>query len=226
MARRAVARWDDDAVTASTTRRYRGLSPEERRADRRVRLLAAGLELYGTVGYAGASVERLCEAAGLSTRQFYDEFANRDELLLALYADVNDRAGKAVADAVTAALADDADARALLGRALAAYVATTATDPRWAQIAYVTVVGVNARIEEHREARRAAWAGMLCELGEQLAEKGKIPGQDLRLTMRAFIGAVNELVHDWCRADPRPPMHDVTDTLTHLLHSAVTTPRA
>ena len=211
-------------MTASTTRRYRGLSPEQRKADRRGRLLAAGLELYGTAGYAAASVERLCEAAGLSTRQFYDEFANRDELLLALYDDVNDRAGEAVGNAVAEALADDADVRAMLGRALAAYVATTATDPRWAQIAYVTIVGVNARIEEHREARRAAWADMLCTLAAQLAERGKIPEQDYRLTMRAFIGAVNELVHDWCRTDPRPPMRDVTDTLTHILHSAVTTP--
>jgi AcrR family transcriptional regulator len=211
-------------VTTAATRRYRGLTADERKADRRARLLAAGLERYGTAGYAGASVERICATAGLSTRQFYDEFGNRDELLVALYDDVNDRAGAAVAAAIEAATADGADLRRLLDRGLAAYVATTAADPRWAQVAYVTIVGVNAEIEAHREARRAAWADLLAGLAADLADRGLVPARDYRLTMRAFIGAVNELVQDWCRTEPRPPMGEVTGTLAHLLHSAVTAP--
>src|SRR6266536_445680 len=47
-------------------RRYRGRLPDERRAERRRRLLGAGLELFGTVGYHGTSIERLCAQAGVN----------------------------------------------------------------------------------------------------------------------------------------------------------------
>ena len=47
-------------------RGYGGRSAAERRAERRERLLAAGLELFGTRGYAATSIERLCAAASVS----------------------------------------------------------------------------------------------------------------------------------------------------------------
>src|SRR5919198_3030469 len=64
-------------------RRYRGRLPGERRAERRRRLLDAGLELFGTVGYRGTSIERLCAQAGVTTRHFYQEFPGREALLAA-----------------------------------------------------------------------------------------------------------------------------------------------
>ncbi|MQA12822.1 MAG: TetR family transcriptional regulator [Pseudonocardiaceae bacterium] len=58
-------------------RHYGGRSAQQRRSDRRARLLVAALDLIGTQGYAAATVEALCGAARVSTRTFYEEFGGR-----------------------------------------------------------------------------------------------------------------------------------------------------
>ena len=211
-------------MTGASSRRYRGRSADERRADRRERLLQAGLELYGTAGYQAASVERLCEVAGLSTRQFYEEFPNRNELLLELFDRVQTQASAAVEAAWWQAHEDGADLRELLRRCTEAYVAAIGTDPRWARVAYVTVVGVTPDIEEHRQARRTAWARLLRQLAEDEAQRGRIPRRDFRLIMRGHVGSFNELVHVWCTQETERPITEIVDTLVHLLHSSLTAP--
>ena len=110
---------------------YGGRSESERRADRRARLLEAGLALFGTEGWAGTSIERLCTTAGVATRSFYEEHSGREQLLLAVYDEVLAGAAQAVIHAVEAA-GDDERARAHAG--VAAYVGHLTEDPRRAQV--------------------------------------------------------------------------------------------
>jgi AcrR family transcriptional regulator len=72
-----------DAMTME--RPYAGLLADERKKVRRESLIAAGLELLGTQGAAATSVRAVCRQAGLSSRYFYESFANLDELLVAVF---------------------------------------------------------------------------------------------------------------------------------------------
>ena len=79
------------------TGRYGGKTAAERQADRRRRFLDAALELFGNdPGYRATTVAALSEAAGLSTRQFYEEFRTLEDVLAALHLQVNDWAQEAV----------------------------------------------------------------------------------------------------------------------------------
>jgi len=69
----------------STTRSYRGQSQEQRRAERRGRLIAGAIAVYGERGYHQATVKAVCEAAGLTERYFYESFANSEALLIDSY---------------------------------------------------------------------------------------------------------------------------------------------
>lgn len=64
---------------------YAGRSPEDRREERRARLLAAGLELIGEEGVAAVSVRGICSRAGLTPRYFYEEFGTADALARQLF---------------------------------------------------------------------------------------------------------------------------------------------
>jgi AcrR family transcriptional regulator len=64
-------------------RPYRGVSAEERRTERRTRLIDACLEVVGTEGVAGTTVDRVCASAGLTKRYFYESFGDLETLLLA-----------------------------------------------------------------------------------------------------------------------------------------------
>ncbi|MEU8804507.1 TetR/AcrR family transcriptional regulator [Spirillospora sp. NPDC048819] len=204
-------------------RSYGGRTAEERRAERRGRLLAAGLELFGTRGYAATSIERLCATASVSTRNFYEEFSGREELLAALHRDINERAAQALAAAY--AEAADADLPARVERAVRAFVTVTASDPRWARIAFVEVIGVSAGLERHRLSWRARWEESLVAMAREAVERGEAIDRDYRLTMIAVIGAVNNLVHHWSARDQDIPLDDITAELAHLILAAVTMPR-
>src|SRR5690606_38608059 len=189
-------------------RSYGGRSAEERRADRRGRLLAAGLELFGTRGYSATSIEKLCATASVSTRNFYEEFSGREELLVALHSDINERASAVLA----AAYAEEPDAglATRVERAVRAFVTVTASDPRWARVAFVEVIGVSAGLERHRLRWRSRWEDALVGMAREAVERGEAVDRDYRLTMIALIGAVNNLVHHWSARGQDIPLDDIT----------------
>ena len=97
------------------TRPYRGVSHEDRIAERREALIATGLDSLHEDGLSGVSVRSICARARLSPRYFYESFADLDALLLALIDSVAAEvaaasvraigtAGPALADQVRAAV--------------------------------------------------------------------------------------------------------------------------
>ncbi|MFJ9845445.1 TetR/AcrR family transcriptional regulator [Kitasatospora sp. NPDC101155] len=61
--------------------------PPRRRVHTRARLLAAASELFLTVGFGRTSIEDVCAAAGYTRGAFYSNFADKEDLLLALFDD-------------------------------------------------------------------------------------------------------------------------------------------
>ena len=80
--------------------RWAGVPAEERAAERRAQLIDAGFDLLGTEGDAGTTVRAVCQRARLNPRYFYESFADRDELLVAVYDHVVAELGETVAAAV------------------------------------------------------------------------------------------------------------------------------
>ena len=64
---------------------WRGQTMDDRSAERRKQLIDVCLDLLGTGGAASATLRAVCRAAKLSPRYFYENFSNREELLIATY---------------------------------------------------------------------------------------------------------------------------------------------
>jgi AcrR family transcriptional regulator len=188
---------------ARPTRVYRGRSNLERREDRRERLLAAGLDLFGTAGYAATSIEGICAAAGVTARHFYEHFASREALLRAIYDGVIGDTQRAVLRALTQAT--DAEARVTAG--VGAFVRAYLEDPRRARIACIEVIGVSADFERHRRSVIHAFASVIEAQAEALAAAGSLASQrNYELAGIAMAGAVNELMSDWIIRRDKPPI--------------------
>ena len=98
-----------------------------RAAERRVQLVRAGYALLGGEGAAATTMRAVCREAGLSLRYFYENFADREALLIEIY----DQTAHGLVDAVTTRLADAPDDET--ARARAAFDAAAqyfADDPR------------------------------------------------------------------------------------------------
>jgi AcrR family transcriptional regulator len=176
-------------------RRYAQQTADQRRAERRSRLVEAAVAAFGTRGYFATSIEQLCSDAGISTRNFYDEFASREELLAALHDLLNSRAMAAVVDALAAVDGLSVEDRALAG--VRAYFDVMTSDFRWARIAVVESVGVSPAMEAHRNQALATFADLIEGEADRLAAAGVIPRRDHSLTAIALVGAINGLINQW-----------------------------
>jgi AcrR family transcriptional regulator len=208
--------------TRAPRRHYGGRSDAQRRAERHERLMDAGLELFGSEGYAGTSIERLCATASVSTRNFYEEFAGREALLIALHERITQQA---LQNATIALAGHEQDPlRVRIDRMVRAYITTTSGDPKWTRLAYVEVVGVSAAVEQHRLMWRERIVKFLVEEADRAAKRGEAEARDFHLTAVAFIGAVNELVYYWSMHNRSTPLDDLCDELTRLAVAAITGP--
>jgi len=195
---------------------YRDKTASERRADRRARLLATALDGFGTNGYRATSIEQLCADAGISTRNFYEEFKSREELLLALHDELNARALEAVVRALAGIDPSDLEARARAG--VRAYFDVMTSDRRWARIALVESVGVSPTAEAHRRAAIDRFAQLIRAEVTRLAEEGLLPRRDYGLISVALVGAINGLINTWTAdSDWQSRLDDVVDTAARLI---------
>ncbi|GGW27932.1 TetR/AcrR family transcriptional regulator [Streptomyces xantholiticus] len=198
------------------TGRYGGRSAEERRAERRRRFLDAGLQLFGDApGYRATTVAALSEAAGLSTRQFYEEFRTLEDVLAALHLEVNDWAEEAALAALAqAAHLPVAERAAAVFRA---YAANVTGDPRRIRISFLEIIGVSSQMERQRLARRARWVDFICAEAARAVERGEAEPRDYRVAAAAFIGSVNGLLHDWTVGWVDATLDDLVDELVRML---------
>lgn len=178
-----------------TARRYAGQSAAERDARRRERLLAAGLELFGTVGYAATSVERLCATAKVSTRHFYLLYTNKEAAFLDVYDEISRRCLEAALVELTPT--GDEPVRDRLPAAVVAYLGPTVEDMRAARIAFVEVMGVSPQVEERRLSRREALVDLVVTEGAAAVERGETVGRDFRFATLALTGGANAIIYDW-----------------------------
>lgn len=205
-----------------TGQRYGGRTADERRAERRERLLDAGLELFGTRGYAQTSIEALCAATRLNPRYFYESFPTREALLQAVY----DRHMQHLATTVLAALEDaPLEPREVVGAGLRAFVETQLADRRNARITYLEIVGVSLELERHRREVLRSFARLVEAQADRLAAAGAIPGGDHWLTAIALGGAVDGLLTDCFTTTDDPDVDAIVATLVDLFVAAFTAPR-
>jgi AcrR family transcriptional regulator len=188
-----------------------GLTPEQRRQQRRQALLDAGLELFGTKGYHSTTVEEVCRTAYVSTRNFYEEFDNREALLWSLVYEI-------MGDAYDALRHPAADGGPSSLRArVAGLVHAFVDDPRRARLAFVECRGASL-VQEYR--RRAAQQAFAQLVGEILTERDAYPPVSVasRETFAlAVVGAVDLVLSDWVLQSERGPVPELIDSLTDVV---------
>lgn len=195
---------DADARAASTGS-YGGLTAQQRRDRRREQLLAAGLEIFGTAGYARTSVKSICAQAGLTERYFYESFKRREDLLFAVYemvatelqAEVFGAAEAAGRSVPRDATEDDelAVLTAQIRAGMSTFFKTLTDDLRRARVLSFEVVGVNQALELRRRQTIHAFADFLVDL--DVATGTPENSLDRRLLALSLVGGVNELLIEW-----------------------------
>jgi AcrR family transcriptional regulator len=204
------------ASPAQAPRLYRGLTASERRAQRRERLLQAGLELFGTQGYANTSIRAVSAAATVNSRHFYESFSDREDLLYHVYERIVHEILMASVDAT--AKADTIEGKAQAG--LRAGWTIVTEDPRKARIVTREIVGVSDRLDRLRRDIRHALADLTARNALSIAGSGIRYRLDPVLTARTLIGGVVEVLADWVNGDVDVAVEEIVEHFTRLFTAA------
>jgi AcrR family transcriptional regulator len=195
---------------------YAGKSGQERQAVRREQLVEAGLEVFGTTGYAGSSVKAICDQAGLTERYFYESFKSRDGLLFAVYESV---ATEVIAEAFAASERAEPTVEDRTRAGIGAFFTLLTNDRRKARVLSFEVVGVNDQLERRRRETIHTFAEYLAQTGLEMYEGDGPPSMDPMLTALSMVGATNELLIEWVLGNIDSPIETVIEHCTQMIVS-------
>jgi AcrR family transcriptional regulator len=169
------------------------VSAEQRRSQRRERLIEAALDVIGSEGLAGLTMTAVCLRARLTERYFYESFRDRDELLSAVFDACVLEMDAALFRAIDAAAPD------LLERcraAAGAMVAVLADDPRKARL-HAEAVGSGVLRERRGDATRAHADLLAAQIRELRARELPLDDGPLRLATLILMAGIGEAILSW-----------------------------
>jgi AcrR family transcriptional regulator len=201
------------AAAEPTRRRYRGLTPETRREQRRVRLIDAGVEAFGERGFYRTTVREVCQLAGLTERYFYESFEHLEALFVAVYDAINEELKHATLEALERAPRDTVK---LAEAALRVYLSFIRDDPRRARI--MLVDSVSTGLVALGSAGRAArdFTGIVRTWIHALYPAVPRGTVSIDLLAAGLIGANIHIASHWVRENFQTPLEEVLQTLVAI----------
>lgn len=201
-----------EQIAKAAGRRYRGVSNEIRKAERRLKLIEAGIRVFGSTGYHAATVKGLCQEAGLTERYFYENFSNAEALFTACYLHITDN----LRDRLQAVLLSvDAENLELATRTgLHVFFSQFKESPQAARILLVEVLTVNRHLEELSLKTLYSFVDMLETLAKPLIEQrqdAQDEGLDSTLLASGLVGSVLYMAARWSMDGCRKPVEAVVE---------------
>jgi AcrR family transcriptional regulator len=195
------------------SRIYGGVKANLREEERRKKLIEAGLEAFGTRGYAKTNIKMICGIAGLTERYFYESFRHKEDLLCAVYRELIDEGQR---DAMAALKDSEGFPLETALRALRMFYKRFQQDPRKAQIQLFEILGVSQNIDREYQNAMRLLADMvrlfLCKvfphIHEEILNRSMIP--------TGLAGSIIMIAHEWVLGGFVTPVDDIISQCTDL----------
>ncbi|AHH18408.1 TetR/AcrR family transcriptional regulator [Nocardia nova] len=179
---------------SSPGRLYGGATAEQRIAERRRKLVEAGVTLFGSHESGSVRVKDVAAEAGLTERYFYESFSD----LGALFDVVLERVLAEIEAQVDAALVDAPDdTPARISIALRTVVESLATDANKTQILLVEGFGKGGRVDPQRHELNDRWMADFLRWSGPDRQPFRGGAVEARMKALALSGAATELMISW-----------------------------
>ncbi|MBD3647382.1 MAG: TetR/AcrR family transcriptional regulator [Pseudomonadales bacterium] len=180
-------------------RSYRGIDAEDRQQKRREALIQAGFELFGSRGYRATSVKLVCDHVGLTERYFYESFANREALLLAVYAELGTELEARLIQAIEQ---EDTASHERLEQVLSSFFQYIQEDKRRGRIMFLEIVGVSQQVDRNYQSVVRDQAASLAHPNLGIfSPDSRLSEDDRRVITIGLIGAITQIAAQWVLED-------------------------
>ena len=194
-------------------RDYDGKTAVERIAERRERLIDAGVELFGERGYAATSIRSVLQQSGLRDRYFGESFADLDSLLAAVYSRLIDEEISGCAAAIDKTNGGSEGARAMIDTITRSFE----NNPGKARIKSREILSGGPVAREQRQAGLRRLAQLVADL---LPPSTALSPSDVHLLGLSVVAAADELLMTWMEGAEGLTRKDVVN-LVMLLFDAI-----
>jgi AcrR family transcriptional regulator len=192
---------------------YGGVKANLREEERRKKLIEAGLEAFGTRGYAKTNIKMICGVAGLTERYFYESFHHKEDLLCAVYRELINEGQR---DSMAALKDSNGFPLETALRALKMFYQRFQQDPRRAQIQLFEILGVSQNIDREYHNAMRLLADMvrlfLCKVFPHIHEE--ILNRSMITT--GLAGSIIMIAHEWVLGGFVTPLDDIISQCTDL----------
>lgn len=193
-------------------RDYDGKTAAERVAERRARLIDAGLELFGEHGFAGTSIRAVLRQAELRDRYFGESFANLDELLAAVYDRLIDEEVVECRAAIEASGGQSDGARAMIE----SLTHSLQRNPGHARVKLREVFSGGPVVSRQRQEGLNRLAKLVADL---LPDIDDVTERSRILLARGIVAAADAYLLAWLDGDSGITREEVVELVTQLFDS-------
>lgn len=193
----------------SSSRVYGGVQALDRQAERRHRLLDAGLDLLTAGPAPNLTVRGVCKHAGVVARYFYENFTDLDELTAQVYDGVIGKVATSTQKAV-----DAAPRREKTAAGIANIVRSIAEDPRIGLLLFGSNPA-NSVIAQRRSAAEQLFATLS---GRHLNKTYHLANDEsMRAAAYFAVGGVGQTLAAWVSGQLKLGADELVEVLTRLL---------
>jgi AcrR family transcriptional regulator len=196
----------------AVTGAYRGVSADDRRAQRRAQLIETALDCLHADGLAGVSVRSVCARARLTPRYFYESFDDLDQLLLASVDAVFDEVAER---SLTALATAPDDLTAQVRAAVDAGYGVVATDARKASAVLVAAAG-HGPLRERRHKLVTEYADLIIDGLPLLSGLGLAERRTARAMALFLMGGAADVIEAVLAKRLRMSRTELVDRLTAM----------
>lgn len=193
--------------------RYGGQSADERRRERRRRLLDAALDLADADGISALRVRAVCARAGLNDRYFYESFADCDQLLLAVY----DRQAKLLIERLSRVIETTADRelRRRIQAVMDAGIDFCLDDPRRRRL--IEEWQSTPALRNRRNELVHLLAQMMLGQGAEVLGEHVATDPNYRMAALTVVNGLLELGGQWWRGDLEVSREQLVDFMVAMI---------
>ena len=191
-------------------RSFRGVSAEQRQAERQQKLLEAGLQCFGTQGFYHVTVREICAEAKLTERYFYESFKNSEALLVAVYQSIIQEMQNHIIHTVLAE--PNKEPKVLIKTGLTAFLRFIQQDVRVARILFIDVPHVRFENTVLIRDTLSSFNALLQQFGQLLFPNALNSTLNFDLISAGLNGANVHIVTYWVHSDFTQPFEEVLES--------------
>ncbi len=186
--------------TPTNTRKYGGLSLDERKKQRREKFLEAGLCVFGSTGYRQASVRRLCQEAQLTDRYFYEACGNLETLLIDVYQQCMTNLSKKILHAVVSEYRHSNNPENAIIAGLEIFFEEL-ENHQVARVCMIELEGLNPQVTDLYNRYIESFSEILRQLAIYAFPNMSIPVSEQKIISLSLVGAIRQAATSWLAND-------------------------